>query len=84
MLIHEVCKKCSLTKKAIEYYEKQGLVHPEVGGNGYRNYSDKDLSLLKEISVLRRTSRWQMNYLLRSIRKRPNFIKRIEFRRYES
>lgn len=54
MLINEVCKKCSLTKKAIDYYEKQGLVNPKVGENGYRNYSDKDVSILKEISVLRR------------------------------
>lgn len=53
MLINEVCKKCSLTKKAIEYYEKQGLVHPKIGENGYRNYSEKNISTLKEISVLR-------------------------------
>lgn len=54
MLIHEVCKICSLTKKAIEYYEKQGLVQPMVGDNGYRIYSEHDLFRLKEISVLRR------------------------------
>ncbi|WP_342488837.1 MerR family transcriptional regulator [Cytobacillus sp. FSL W7-1323] len=53
MLINEVCKKCPLTKKAIEYYEKQGLVHPKIGENGYRNYSEKNISTLKEISVLR-------------------------------
>lgn len=53
MLINEVCKKCSLTKKAIEYYEKQRLVHPKIGENGYRNYSEKNISTLKEISVLR-------------------------------
>lgn len=54
MLIHEVCKLCSLTKKAVEYYEKQGLVRPEVGDNGYRSYSDKDVAVLKEIALLRR------------------------------
>nr|WP_295974152.1 MerR family transcriptional regulator [uncultured Bacillus sp.] len=53
MLINEVCKTCSLTKKAIEYYEKQGLVHPKMGDNGYRNYSEKDLSIFREIVVLR-------------------------------
>ena len=26
MLINEVCKLTGLTKKAIEYYEKQGLI----------------------------------------------------------
>lgn len=40
-------------KKAIEYYEKQRLVHPKIGENGYRNYSEKNISTLKEISVLR-------------------------------
>lgn len=54
MLIHEVCEKSSLTKKAVEYYEKQGLVQPEIGTNGYRNYSERDLSTLKEIAVLRK------------------------------
>jgi len=54
MLIKEVCKECSLTKKAIEYYEKHGLVSPKVSDNGYRNYDSKDVSILKEVSVLRR------------------------------
>ncbi|MCM3055341.1 MULTISPECIES: MerR family transcriptional regulator [Bacillaceae] len=54
MFIHEVCKKCSLTKKAIYYYEKQGLIRPNIGENGYRNYSDEDVSTLKEIFVLRK------------------------------
>ena len=30
MLINEVCKRCGLTKKAIEYYEEQGLTHPQI------------------------------------------------------
>lgn len=54
MFIHEVCKKCSLTKKAIYYYEKQGLIRPNIGENGYRNYSEEDVSTLKEIFVLRK------------------------------
>lgn len=54
VLIKEVCKECLLTKKAIEYYEKQGLVSPKVNENGYRNYNNEDISILKEISVLRR------------------------------
>lgn len=54
MFIQEVCKKCSLTKKAIYYYEKQGLIRPNIGENGYRNYSDEDVSTLKEIFVLRK------------------------------
>lgn len=56
MLINEICKECSLTKKAIEYYENQGLISPQIAENGYRNYADKDVYLLKEISMLRRLS----------------------------
>ncbi|MDU6305821.1 MAG: MerR family transcriptional regulator [Clostridium sp.] len=54
MLIGEVCKTCKITKKTVEYYEQQGFIHPEVMGNGYRNYSDKDISMLKEVSMLRK------------------------------
>lgn len=54
VLIKEVCKECALTKKAIEYYEEQGLVRPKVNENGYRNYNKTDITILKEISVLRR------------------------------
>lgn len=54
MLIKEVCDKCKLTKKAIEYYESKNLMHPQILENGYRDYSDFDISILKEISVLRK------------------------------
>lgn len=53
MLINEVCKKCSLTKKAIEYYIEQGIVIPATQENGYRRFSDKDIDTLKKVSVLR-------------------------------
>ncbi len=54
MLIKDVCRKCMLTKKAIEYYEKQGLIQPEIDENGYRNFTNKDIEILKEVSVLRK------------------------------
>ena len=53
MLIHEVCKKCNLTKKAIEYYGEQGLISPAVNENGYRQFSDDDVEKLKKIAVMR-------------------------------
>lgn len=54
MLINDVCKECKLTRKAVEYYEKQDLIHPDTGENSYRIYNERDVSVLKEISVLRR------------------------------
>ena len=53
MLINEVCKKCSLTKKAVEYYIEQGLICPSVQENGYRIFSEEDAERLKKISILR-------------------------------
>lgn len=54
MLINEVCKACSVTKKAVEYYEKQGLIKPKLNNNNYRCYDNNDLTLLKEIAMLRK------------------------------
>ncbi len=54
MLINEVCKKCRLTKKAVEYYIEQGLISPYIMENGYRNFSQDDVEQLKKISVLRK------------------------------
>jgi len=54
MLINEICKKCRLTKKAIEYYVEQKLVQPEILENGYRDFSADDVERLKKIAVLRR------------------------------
>lgn len=53
MMINEVCQTCSLTKKAVEYYIKQGLVTPVQQENGYRDFPDSEVARLKKISVLR-------------------------------
>lgn len=54
MLIHEVCRETSLTKKAIDYYELHGLIKPSVSSNGYREYNEENVERLKKISVLRK------------------------------
>ncbi len=54
MLINEVSKATNLTKKAIEYYTNQGLVFPEILGNGYKYFSENDVQLLKKVSVFRK------------------------------
>lgn len=53
MHIKEICTECSLTKKAVEYYIRQGLVQPAVEENGYRSFSSADVKRLKKISMLR-------------------------------
>ena len=54
MLINQVIKKENLTKKAIEYYIEQDLIHPAVLENGYRDFSQEDVERLKKISMYRR------------------------------
>lgn len=54
MLRSEIQNKTGLTRKAIGYYEMRGLVKPEKTDNGYRNYSENDLSKLEKISLYRK------------------------------
>ncbi len=53
MLRNEIQEKTNLSRKAIEYYEEKGLVHPKKLENGYRDYSNGDVEVLKKISLLR-------------------------------
>lgn len=52
MQITELCKKCCVTKKAVEYYCKEGLLQPEILENGYRVFSDEDERTLNKIHTL--------------------------------
>ena len=54
MQINEVIKQVDLTKRAIKYYEEQGLLSVDKDKNGYRNYTQEDIKILKEISVYRK------------------------------
>ena len=54
MLRSEIQKETGLTRKAIEYYEDKGLIHPQKSENGYRDYSSKDLEILKKVSIFRK------------------------------
>lgn len=54
MKIQDVCTQLKLTKKAIYYYEKQGLLHVSKDKNGYRDFSKEDIERLHEISIYRK------------------------------
>lgn len=55
MKISEVKALTGLTKKALNYYEENGLIKPAVSEeNSYRNYSDEDVEVLTQIATLRR------------------------------
>lgn len=54
MKISEVMELTGLTRKAINYYEDEGLISPEVNPlNNYREYSLNDVERLLQIAVLR-------------------------------
>ena len=42
-----------ITKEALRYYEKEGLIKPERDENNYRNYLQSDIDVLKLILMLR-------------------------------
>lgn len=54
MTISEAIKETGLTKRAIRFYEEEGLISPAVNPeNGYRNFSSEDIDRLIKISLLR-------------------------------
>ena len=54
MKISEAAARTGLTKKAINYYEQEGLIAPKANPeNEYREYSEADVQTLTEIQILR-------------------------------
>lgn len=57
MKINEVEQQVDITKKNIRFYEQQGLLTPKRNmENGYRDYSEEDVTELKKIKMLRKLS----------------------------
>ncbi|MEO3944020.1 MerR family transcriptional regulator [Gorillibacterium sp. CAU 1737] len=54
MLMHELCKECGLTKKAIHYYLEQGLLSAEKDESGYYRFTTEDAIRLREVALLRK------------------------------
>lgn len=88
MLINEACTLTGLTKKEISYYEKQNLIRPKKGDNGYREYSEEDISVLNEISLYRKLdiSIKDIKVIVKSKDKKDNgeFIKKELIRAFPS
>lgn len=54
MKINDVEKLLGITKANIRFYEKEHLITPSRTENGYRDYSEADISRLKDIIILRK------------------------------
>ena len=52
MRIGELASRAGTSARSIRYYEQQGLLLARRRDNGYREYDDDDLSLLREIRSL--------------------------------
>lgn len=54
ILINEIAKKCNITKKAVQYYVEQGMLIPKILENGYKDFSEQDAEILKQIALYRK------------------------------
>ena len=54
MKINELEKELNISRANIRFYEKEGLLNPIRKENGYREYSEKDVAVLKKIIIYRK------------------------------
>ena len=54
MKINELGKMLNISCANIRFYEKEGLLNPERKDNGYREYDENEISILKKIIVYRK------------------------------
>ena len=52
MRIGEIARRVGLTTKALRYYESLGLVTPTRLRNGYRDYGEDDVRLVRAVRLL--------------------------------
>ena len=79
MLINEVAKLSALTKKAVEYYTEQGLIFPNILENGYRDFSEQDIEILKKIALFRRLG--LSIFEIKSVLANPDELKSILYKK---
>lgn len=53
MKTHDVEEQLGITKQALIYYEKEGLINPIRDKNNYRQYTQNDIEILQVILLLR-------------------------------
>jgi len=54
MTIKEVEQRLEVPRATVRFYEKEGLLSPTRSENGYREYSEEDVVLLKKIIIFRK------------------------------
>ena len=51
--IKQTVEKTGISADTLRYYDREGIVSPKRNANGYRQYSDNDISILKNIIVMK-------------------------------
>ena len=51
MLIKEISEETGASIRSIRYYEEKGLLNPNRLDNGYREYTNQDVSIINSIQV---------------------------------
>lgn len=54
MKINELEKELNISRANIRFYEKEGLLNPTRKENGYREYTENDVAVLKKIIIYRK------------------------------
>ena len=54
MKINELEKMLNISRANIRFYEKEGLLKPERNDNGYREYEENEIAILKKIIIYRK------------------------------
>ncbi len=79
MRINQVCIELNITKKAIRYYEKQGLLEIPKHNNGYRNFTTSHIDILREITLYRKLDISTSNiYLLLNSKSKQEELEKIK------
>ncbi len=58
----QLAKKCNVSIRTIQYYDRRGLLHAKRTENGLRHYNDQDLKQLQEILIYK-----QLGFSLKDI-----------------
>lgn len=51
--IKQTTEKTGISADTLRYYDKESIVSPKRNENGYRQYNDNDISILKNIVVMK-------------------------------
>lgn len=52
MKIGELSRRTGVSVRALRHYEDEGLLRPERRSNGYRDYADADVAVVRQIRAL--------------------------------